>query len=213
MSETREQQPIRERLPEILAQHAAWLRGEPEGTRANLSRANLSRANFSWADLSGADLSRANLSMANLSRANLSMADLSEADLSMANLSEANLSRANLSGAAGLLDAAGWLAEHLEQDAAGILAYKALPSPQRRMPEHWRIEPGAMLTEIVNPDRGTDCGSGVNVGTLEWVRANYPNKPIWRCRIAWLDLAGVVVPFGTAGKFRAGRVTLLEATS
>ena len=54
---------------QILAEHAAWARGEggtrivwvdmPEDERANLRGANLSRADLSSANLSGADLSRA----------------------------------------------------------------------------------------------------------------------------------------------------------
>jgi hypothetical protein len=69
-------------LPEILEKHAAWLRGEEGGERA---------------DLSGADLFRAYLFRAYLSRADLSGADLYRADLSVA-----DLSGANLSGAVGL---------------------------------------------------------------------------------------------------------------
>ncbi|WP_369523587.1 pentapeptide repeat-containing protein, partial [Anaerotruncus colihominis] len=42
---------------DILDKHAAWLRGEPEGVKADLPGANLSKAN-----LSGANLSKANLS-------------------------------------------------------------------------------------------------------------------------------------------------------
>jgi hypothetical protein len=79
--------------------HAAWLRGGPDGVRANLSRADLSRANLSRANLSGADLAGADLSRANLLGANLSGADLSGADLRGADLSRANLSGANLRGA------------------------------------------------------------------------------------------------------------------
>jgi uncharacterized protein YjbI with pentapeptide repeats len=106
--------PTPEELRTILDAHAKWLRGDKDGTRANLSGANLSRAylfganlsraylfgaNLSGADLSGANLSGANLSGADLSRAYLSGADLSGADLSRANLSRANLSGANLSRA------------------------------------------------------------------------------------------------------------------
>jgi hypothetical protein len=76
-------------IREALDAHAAWLRGEKDGLRANLSGANLSGANLSGANLSRANLSGANLSGANLSRANLSGADLSGADLSRANLSGA----------------------------------------------------------------------------------------------------------------------------
>lgn len=76
-------------IKDILDKHAAWLRGEPEGVKADLT----------GADLTGADLSKANLSKANLSGAHLSWANLSEAHLSWADLSGANLSAANLSGA------------------------------------------------------------------------------------------------------------------
>ena len=91
-------------LPDILAAHRKWVRGEVGGKRANLSGANLSGANLSGANLRGAglreaDLSGANLSAANLRGANLSWANLSEADLSGANLSGADLRGANLSAA------------------------------------------------------------------------------------------------------------------
>ena len=91
-------------LKDILEKHFLWLKGDPNGERADLS----------WADLYGADLSGANLSMANLRGADLSMANLRgadfygadlcgaylrKADLSMANLSEANLYGANFCGA------------------------------------------------------------------------------------------------------------------
>ncbi len=84
---------------DILDKHAAWLRGEPEGVKADLPGANLSKANLSGANLSKANLSGADLSGANLSKANLSGADLSGANLSKANLYEADLSGADLSGA------------------------------------------------------------------------------------------------------------------
>ncbi len=53
-------------LPEILAAHALWLQGDPQGARA---------------DLRDADLSSADLRSANLGDANLGGADLSDADL------------------------------------------------------------------------------------------------------------------------------------
>ena len=56
-------------IKDILDKHAAWLRGEPEGVKADLTGANLSEAHLSWADLSGANLSAANLSGAHLSKA------------------------------------------------------------------------------------------------------------------------------------------------
>ena len=86
-------------IKDILDKHAAWLRGEPEGVKADLTGANLTGADLSKGDLSGANLSEANLSGANLSEANLSWADLSGAHLFGANLFGANLSWADLSGA------------------------------------------------------------------------------------------------------------------
>ena len=96
-------------IKDILDKHAAWLRGEPEGVKADLTGANLSwakllRTNLTGADLSKADLSGANLFEAHLSwakllRTNLSGSNLFESNLSVAHLSWANLSGANLSGA------------------------------------------------------------------------------------------------------------------
>ena len=81
-------------IKDILDKHAAWLRGEPEGVKADLTGANLTGADLTGANLTGADLSKADLSKANLSKANLSGAHLFGANLSKANLSWANLSKA-----------------------------------------------------------------------------------------------------------------------
>ena len=84
---------------DILDKHAAWLRGEPEGVKADLSKAGLSGANLSKANLPAADLPAADLSKANLAGADLSGADLSGANLVGADLSRTHLPGANLSGA------------------------------------------------------------------------------------------------------------------
>ena len=196
---------------------------------ADLRSANISRANISRADISRADLRDANLSRADLRGANLSIADLSGADLSFADLSGANLSGANLSGAnlrsadlrgadisdANLSSAKGypcpstWVdAQEVDPEGRGIIVYKifGLHYPA---PADWRVEPGAVITEVVNPDRGTECGSGINVAPWSWGGFN-SNKPIWKLLIEWRDLCTLVVPFGTDGKARVGRATLLE---
>ena len=190
-------------LKKILAKHARWLRGAG-GARADLSRADLSRAVLSGADLRGADLTGADLSGADLSGADLRGADLTGADLS-----RAVLTGAVLSGASGVLDASDWLRENFESDDQGVIVYRA----QRGLfdpPESWRFELGAVLTEVPNPDRGTLCACGVNFATREWIEAEHPGQPIWRCRINWRDLPGVVVPFGTDGKARCSRLELIE---
>ena len=52
----------KEQLSEILVKHKLWLKGEPNGKKANLSMADLSYAYLSGANLRGADLLEADLS-------------------------------------------------------------------------------------------------------------------------------------------------------
>jgi len=176
---------------------------------ANLSGAYLSDANLRSANLSDANLRSANLIGANLIGANLRSADLSGAYLIGANLIGANLSGANLSGAKGILSPRHWL-DLFDSDDQGIIVYKAIGKTTYPAPPRWEIKPGSSLTEVCNPDRGTECGCGVNFATLDWVRQNHLCQPVWKCRIAWRDLAGVVVPFNTDGKARCERLTLIE---
>ena len=193
----------KEKLAEILEQHRLWLNDEG-GSKADLSWANLSGADLSWANLSGANLSGANLSKADLSWANLSGANLSGADLS-----GANLSKANLSGANGLISTVNYLEAYFERTDKGYIAYKTFNSSYRA-PEKWDIKEGSVIEEIVNFDRCTECGCGINVAPLNWVKRAYPGRPIWKVLIRWEWLCGVCVPYMTDGKIRCERVELLE---
>jgi hypothetical protein len=216
----------KEDLALTLERHLGWLRNRDGGVRANLRSANLSGANLSGADLSSANLRSADLSGANLSGADLSSANLRSADLSGANLrsaslrsanlrsadlSGADLSSANLSGVTGIPSAAEWLRANTKTTNRGcILAYKAFGNTTYAPRADWKVEPGSYLTEVVNPDRGTECACGVNVGTLAFVSSNYPGATsVWLVGIEPADIADVVVPFRTDGKFRAGRVRLI----
>ena len=190
-------------LRTILEKHARWLNDDPDGERANLSGANLSGANLTWANLSGADLTGADLSRANLTGANLTWANLTGA-----NLSRANLTGADLSGANGLRTAREFMAQ-FAKGAEGWLVYKAIGNTDYAPPEHWTIEEGAFLEEVVNPLPTLDCACGVNFGTLEWCRNQYPVSTIWQCRIAFEDGPDIVVPYSTSGKARCGRIQLL----
>ena len=174
---------------------------------ANLSEANLSEANLSEANLCRADLSRANLSRANLRKANLSGADLSGADLSEADLSEANLIGADLSGANGLVSTIDFMKMNFERTDEGYIAYKTFGSVYAS-PETWKIESGSIISENVNFNRTIECGSGINVAPLKWVRKNY-NGDIWKVLIRWEWLCGVCVPYNTDGKIRCERVELI----
>lgn len=190
-------------------------------SNACLRGANLSGADLRDADLSGAGLSNANLNVADLRNAklydaclrgaNLSGAELSGADLSVADLRSANLHSANLSGAKNLLNPAKWLADNFETDDLGYIVYKAIGDTFYNSPDHWKIEAGCYLEEVPNLLPTDECGSGVNFGTLAWILENFIGHQIvvWRCRIRWIDLPGVVVPYNTDGKARCSRLELL----
>ena len=205
-----------EKLAEILENHKKWLANDG-GFRANLSGSDLRWANLSGADLSGSNLSRSDLRWANLSRSNLSGSDLRWANLSGADLSGSNLSRsdlrwANLSGAKGLLETVNFMEAHFERVDCGYIVYKTFGGSYEP-PDEWKIEPQSIIEETVNFDRCTECGSGINVAPLEWVRENYLNKEIWKCLIEWPWLVGVCVPYSTDGNIRCSRVRLLEVVS
>lgn len=191
----------KEKLSEILEKHKLWLGGKANGVKANLSEANLSGADLRGADLSGADLRGANLRWANLRWA----------DLRGANLSGADLSGANLSGAKGLLSAVNFMEAHFERTPDGYVAYKMF-SCEYAIPKGWKIEPGSVVTENVNFNRTNECGCGINVAPLEWVRHEYRHKrlDIWKVLIRWEWLCGVCVPYNTDGKIRCEKVELLE---
>ena len=138
-----------------------------------------------------------------------SRASLSEADLSGADLHEANLRGANLSEATGLLPSVNFLEAHFERTDAGYIAYKTFNAIYTA-PAAWEIKGGAVISENVNFDRCTECGCGINVAPLEWVKSRYGKAPIWKVLIRWEWLCGVCVPYMSDGTIRCERVELLE---
>ena len=78
------------------------------------------------------------------------------------------------------------------------------------IPGHWTVKPGSAIEEVCNPTRTQDCGCGVNFGTKEWIKENYPKSTVWECLIEWKDLPGVIVPYNTNGKARCERLTLIR---
>ena len=133
-------------------------------------------------------------------------ADLSDADLRCADLRDANLSCAE-----GLLSAVNYMEAHFERTSDGYIAYKIF-SGEYAVPESWKIEKGSVITENVNFNRTNECGCGINVAPLEWVKKNYghKNRDIWKVLIRWEWLCGVCVPYNTDGKIRCERVELVE---
>ena len=197
-----------ELLKESKAKAAEYL-SDADLSDANLSGADLSDANLSGADLSDANLRRADLSDANLSDANLRRADLSDANLSGANLSGADLRRANLSESQGLLDAINYMEAHFERTDEGYIVYKTF-GENYSAPESWKIEPGSIIEETANCNRTMECGCGINVVPLAWVKKHGSYRP-YKLLIRWEWLPGVVVPYNTDGKIRCSKAQILEA--
>ena len=180
------------------------------GNKSVRALAEKCKADLSRADLSGADLSGADLSRADLRYANLRYADLSGANLSRADLSGADLSGADLSGCKGIKTASEFL-KKFKTDELGLIVYKGFGKTSYTTPDNWKIKPGSFITETVNPLPTLECACGVNFGTKKFVKENYPKSTIWKCRIRYIDLADVVVPYETDGKARCARLELLEA--
>ena len=176
---------------------------------SDLSGSDLSDSDLSDSDLSHSDLSGSNLSGSNLRRSDLHGSNLSGSNLSGSDLSDSNLSDSNLSGSTGLLDASQWIAENLTRCRGGVYAYKSFGA-HYEPPADWRQEPGAEISETVNLLPTLDCACGVNVATLDWVRNNSNDAPIWKVLVRWEWMAGGVIPYNTDGKFRVPRAKLIE---
>ncbi len=193
------------KIKEALEKHVLWLEGKNGGERfvwldviKDMSDADMSDADMSGADMSGADMRRADMSGA----------DMSGANMSDANMSDADMRRADMSGAKNLISAINYLEANFERTESGYIVYKTFGG-MYSAPESWKIEPNAIIEEVVNATRTDDCGSGINVAPLEWVK-NHFHGGIWKCLIEWPWLAGVIVPYNTDGKIRCERVRLLE---
>ncbi len=155
--------------------------------------------------MTGADLTGAYLTGADLTGANLRGADLTGAYLT-----GANLRGADLTGSKGIKTAKEFLSQ-FERTEQGIYVFKTFGAYQSP-PNYWKIESNAFIEEVVNSDRCTVCGSGVNFATLDWIKNDHGNNnlPVWKCLIHWEDMADVVVPYNTDGKARCARLQLIE---
>ncbi len=175
---------------------------------ADLRDADLRDADLRDADLWGANLRGANLRRANLQDANLRGANLRRANLRRADLRDAGLRDADLSQALGLFSASDYISENFEFDEQGnMIVYKQF-GLHRDPVSDWKIEPGSVITENVNPIVTQDCGCGVNVAKRDW--SGFDNRPLWKCIIRKDWFFDVVVPWGTDGKVRAAKVELVE---
>jgi len=199
-------------IPEILAKHEKWVRGDEGGERANLADANLAGANLAGANLTGAYLAGANLVGADLAGADLTIATLVLAILTRANLTRANLTGVDLAGAdltgANLkgtcLDPEAPLPKtdlsELEEKDGWYYGYRTQKS---QVCGNTVYEPGKSYTApYFSVSVGTDCHPGIYLAPLAWLKENYPNEPFVRVRAKHVLKAG--------DKYRAKYIEVLH---
>ena len=95
-------------------------------------------------------------------------------------------------------------------NSSGMIVYKAFGNTTYTPPDRWEVKKGSILEEVANSNLTEDCGCGVNVGTEEWAKENYPGRVYWRCLILNKYLPFVVVPYNCKGKIRTEYLVLLE---
>lgn len=171
----------------------------------DLRRADLSNADLHMASLRGADFREADLRDTNLHDA-----DLSGADFRGALMGGTHLSGANLYGAVGLNK---YLLSpmHMLRDQPGaIRAYKLVASdglgiyyPQIT----YRVGESVEVLDA-NTDEGDDCGSGINLGTIQWCVGQWiPGYRILIVEHTAADIAAI--PIASDGKYRVYRCKIV----
>jgi len=193
--------------------HDADMRG------ANLCGVNMRHADMRGANLYGTDMRHADMRGANMRGADICNADMHHADMRGANLCGVNMRYVNmhgvdmcnvdLSAAKGLLQSINYLEANFERSERGYIVYKTF-GHFYKTPSEWKIEPNSIIEENVLFDRCQECGCGINVASLDWIKRNCENSEIWKCLIEWPWLVGVCVPYHTDGKIRCERLRLLE---
>lgn len=125
------------------------------------------------------------------------------------NLSDTNLRGTDLSMAKNFQSSISYVKNNFEFNKEGMIVYKIFGLHQS-INSDWDIKTGSIIEENVNSDRSSLCGCGINVATLQWMRAQRYKVNIWKCLIQWEWLAGVRVPYGTNGQIRTEKLQLIE---
>lgn len=154
---------------------------------------------------------RVNLRSANLSSADLSSADLSYADLSYANLRYANLSYANLDEPLHIADLYSIKMQHKDTVLRFWKYVKDNKSPiQTDTPIFYEVGK-TYREEDFDTDEKEECGSGLNVATIQWCIQNSLNdKDVDFIEVEFKVKDIVAVPYFTDGKFRVKKLKVIR---
>lgn len=187
---------------------------------------------MSHCDLSGASFPGANLFLAHMDKGNYEYVDFKCSNMrgvtfydinfrsckftnatfdAATKFDEVSMSKCDLSGAKGLIDPSKWMQKNFKRNRKGYIVYKAIHArTDYSKPEHWIIQPGSILTEVVNDNRSDHCGCGINFATVPWIVDFYGKEDIWECLIPFKELVSVVVPYTTHGKARCSHLELIR---
>jgi len=174
---------------------------------SDLSGSDLRGSDLRYSNLRGSDLRGSDLRYSNLRGSNLRGSDLRYSNLRGSDLRGSDLRYSNLSGSKGLLSSIEYIKANFKKTKQGIIVYKTFGENYTN--DKWIIKPKSIIEEVVNTLQTIECASGVNVGTLDWVKKNTVNQ-IWQCLIKWEWMCGVCVPYITDGKIRAEKVQLIK---
>ena len=154
----------------------------------------------------------------NFNYANLTNSSFIDCIFKNTSLIDANLLGANFSGSSGLLDPYKWLKKNFEFTRNGIIVYKVFGLYNKKN-NKWITRPGSIIEEEINFNRTNNCGCGINVATLDWIKKepiyigkkiNGLDLDIWKLIIPPDGIFSICVPYNTDGKFRCGKAKLLE---
>lgn len=151
----------------------------------------------------------------NLSEADLSRTGFVGTTFNNVSTAGAKINLTNFSQTKGLVSPIKFLEDNFEKTKDGYIAYKTFGTFYLESPE-WVIREGAVISEVVNFNPTSECGSGVNVATKKWILDRMINDEkfvgatVWKVLIRWEWLVGVCVPYDSDGKIRCERVELIE---
>ena len=190
----------------------------------NTVKKTVEKAVENEANLNGANLDGASLNGASLYRANLNGANLNGANLDGASLNGANLNGASLDGAS--LDGAKNISPIYISD---LYSLKLLP--QNTVLTYWKyiknglspIQDSGKIKYIVgktytekdfNIDENEQCGSGLNVATLQWcLKETISDNDVELIECQFKVSNIVAIPYFTDGKFRVKSLKVLRKIS
>lgn len=167
---------------------------------ASLYETRLCDSNFTSCDLTGCDLRFSDLRGSTFERA-----DLEDVNLLNAYIRGCKFEFANLTYIRGftdpVMDPMEYLNTHYTRNKDGYIVYAVFDRSEYDL-NFFKLKPGGVLRQQVDYDRNKSCGSGLRVGTKDYIRSVYQNvyiTPVWECLIYNTNLISYNVTQNSSG--------------